>query len=567
MSTTDPKKIAFRGTTNTDLQKHINNYFTTLGGINPGGLKYTSSNYYYFIDNSGKIIRASILPAGYIEREPGDYFKDSLGGIKDERKFAFLGSKHPEIQKAMVTFFITLGATNRQRLLCRNKDMYYFIDEINKLDCSRKFPEGYIFQLDTYLNVMKNQEEKIPEYVECIKPLLHSTVGKIYKVIDSKNCESDLLEYNYSWKEDQFKPSTKEAYNAQNTPLKAAEYTPQVGDYVVMEKAGGWEYSPDNNDCVVLIDKVATRNIIGRDPTTVYYCISGKLINPKTTSLVKFTDIPQFDVKKERVFRKALPHEIPINTSQEKPQQVAKWSKGTYAVALKGNFGVFFSANKLPIGKIFTIRHNTPTSRDSVGVEESQYWIYKENLKWFATYDEAVQFTIRNNDTSRYSVGVKESNYWSYVENLKWFTTYDKAIQFSKRLPQFEASPTAAISESPLEICRKMYKKGMLVRSAKEYGENSGEFIIDVDPSEFTNTGSGVDYFYSRGWLYINGKFAKILEESKEKVIQYPGTPTKVFPVEAIKKQIKKVKFQEVHEIKTVEEKLLKKTKSKLFNI
>ena len=28
----------------------------------------------------------------------------------DERKFAFLGSRDPEIQKAMVTFFITLGA-------------------------------------------------------------------------------------------------------------------------------------------------------------------------------------------------------------------------------------------------------------------------------------------------------------------------------------------------------------------------------------------------------------------------------------------------------------------------
>ena len=43
----------------------------------------------------------------------------------DERKFAFLGSRDPEIQKAMVTFFITLGATNRQRLLCRNNDLVY----------------------------------------------------------------------------------------------------------------------------------------------------------------------------------------------------------------------------------------------------------------------------------------------------------------------------------------------------------------------------------------------------------------------------------------------------------
>ena len=318
MSTIDPKKIAFKGTTNIDLQKHIDSYFTTLGGIKPKGLNYTSSNYYYFIDNSGKIIRADKLPAGYEGIEPKDYFKTSLGD-------------------------------------------------------------------------MKNQENKIP---------------------------------------------------------------------------------------------------------------------------------------------KSLP--------QVESQQVEEWSIGTYAVAIKGNFGVFsFSTNKLPIGKIFTIRHNNNGSRDSIAVKESQYWSYKENLKWFATYEEAVQF--------------------------------------SKRL-QFEASPTAAVSESPLEICKRKYKKGMLVRSAKEYGEYSGEFIIDVDPSEFTNTGSGVDYFASKGWLYIGGKFADILEEpltrenkefhlELERRTQYPITPENAFPVKALRKQLKIVNFQLVHEIKIVEEKLLKKTKSKLFNI
>lgn len=239
MSTTDPKKIAFRGTTNTNLQKHINNYFTTLGGINPEGLNYTSFDYYYFIVDSGEIIRASILPAGYIEREPGDYFKDSLGGIKDERKFAFLGSKDLEIQKAMIDFFIKLGATNRKKLLGINNDMYYFIDKTNGIDCSRNLPEGYIFQLDTYLNVMKNQEDKIPEYVECTKSRDGSfTVGKIYTwpgPLDNDGIIRQLTTLNgLLW---EFKASTKEAYEAQNTHFKAAEYTPQVGDYVVMEKA------------------------------------------------------------------------------------------------------------------------------------------------------------------------------------------------------------------------------------------------------------------------------------------------------------------------------------------
>ena len=106
--------------------------------------------------------------------------------IAEERKFAFLGSEYPEIQKAILDFFIKLGASNRLQVEGKNVNIYYFIDETNKISNSRDLPEGYIFQLHNYLNIMKNQEEKIPEYVECIEPLVHSTVGKIYKVIDSK---------------------------------------------------------------------------------------------------------------------------------------------------------------------------------------------------------------------------------------------------------------------------------------------------------------------------------------------------------------------------------------------
>ncbi len=387
MSTTDPKKIAFRGTTNRDLQKHIDSYFTTLGGINPEGLNYTSSNYYYFIDNSGEIIRVAKLPVGYTEREPGDYFKDSLGGIKNERKFAFLGSEYPEIQEAMINFFVKLGATNRLKLLCRYEDMYYFINETNKIDSSLSLPEGYIFQLHNYLNIMKNQEEKIPEYVEWIDNISSDNLGYQTKKHFKKNkifkTDAELPSHGFQTQDwithlkiypNNYKPSTKEAYDAQNTYLRAAEYTPKVGDYVVMEKAGGWGYSPDNNGCVAIVDRVG-KNIVDREEV---FTIWGDVINPNKDRVVKFNSIPQFGHGKEIIFRKALPHEIPINTPQEKPQQV---------------------------------------------------------------------------------------------------------------------------------------------------------------------------------------------EESKEKVIQYPITPENTFPVKALRKQLKIVNFQSVHEIKTVEEKLLKKTKSKLFNI
>lgn len=136
------------------------------------------------------------------------------------------------------------------------------------------------------------EEESIPEYVVCVSPLLHATVGKIYKVIDHNVCESDLKEDYYHWKTSQFKPSTKEAYEAQF----------------------------------------------------------------KEKKLIK-----------------------------------EEWSPGTYAVGVKGNFGVYKgSKNPITVGHIYTIKENRT---DELVVEGKEFWVYKENLKWFATREEAETFS------------------------------------------------------------------------------------------------------------------------------------------------------------------------------
>ena len=71
--------------------------------------------------------------------------------------------------------------------------------------------------------------------------------------------------------------------------------------------------------------------------------------------------------------------------------------------------------------------------------------------------------------------------------------------------------------QDPLYICKQEYRKGMRVRSACKTGTYSGEFIIDVEPSEFRNLSGNkdvVDYSMSNGYLYFNGEYAEILEES-----------------------------------------------------
>ena len=74
-------------------------------------------------------------------------------------------------------------------------------------------------------------------------------------------------------------------------------------------------------------------------------------------------------------------------------KSVKEWKTGTYAVGIKGNFGVYSgSINKISVGKVYTISRGDSISGNNVGIKESSFWIKKENLKWFATKEEAESF-------------------------------------------------------------------------------------------------------------------------------------------------------------------------------
>ena len=95
----------------------------------------------------------------------------------------------------------------------------------------------------------------------------------------------------------------------------------------------------------------------------------------------------------------------------------------------------------------------------------------------------------------------------TYVWNTSEFTTATKQEYDAQFLDK----------QDPLYICKQEYRKGMKVRSAAKAGVYSGEFIIDVEPSEFRNLSGNtevVDYSFSNGYLYFNGEYAEILEES-----------------------------------------------------
>ena len=94
---------------------------------------------------------------------------------------------------------------------------------------------------------------------------------------------------------------------------KPKVWKPEVGEYAIMEEAGGWGYNPTNNGCLAIISEVR-EGTIGEEENLISY-ISGKVLNPKmkaneSWSYVHFKEVPIFDRDGDVICRKALQHEI-----------------------------------------------------------------------------------------------------------------------------------------------------------------------------------------------------------------------------------------------------------------
>lgn len=331
------------------------------------------------------------------------------------------------------------------------------------------------------VTILQNKEESIPEYVECIKSSSGGfTVGKIYNWPYPINDQGDRRAIPIQGTLFSFKPSTKEAYEAQ---FVSKELTKE-------DLVEGEIYIYDGSQIAIY-------------PEGPSFSIREKFYvsNPKWTWSFSITH--------------ATEEQKALLRSYMKKDEKQEWSEGTYAVGVKGNFGVYEgSTNPISVGRIFTVREDL--GKDSISTKESSYWVYKENLRWFATYLEALDFSNQ--------LIASPSPTWSDTSKL-----------------------------TPLEICKQKYRKGMKVMSADNSGMFSGEFTIEVDPDKFTITGAGVDYHYSRGWLYFEGKYAEILDETT-----YVGAYDP-YQIEEVKKET----F--IENVQSVNVELISKKKIKIF--
>ena len=104
--------------------------------------------------------------------------------------------------------------------------------------------------------------------------------------------------------------------------IKPSSWIPQIGEYAIMEAAGGWSYSAENDGCLAIIEKV------GNSTDDRDHPISGKLINPKVNRYTSFTNIPITSNSYPGIVicRKATPSEISsvLNSLPKKEQSSSK---------------------------------------------------------------------------------------------------------------------------------------------------------------------------------------------------------------------------------------------------
>lgn len=216
------------------------------------------------------------------------------------------------------------------------------------------------------VTTLQKKEESIPEYVECVSYFADRFTGKIYNTkIDTPEKNSScswkqiLIEHN-RLKDGSFKPSTKEAYDDQFVSKELTKYDLVVGEIYIYD---GSQISTYPEGPSISIDKQHYTS------------------NPKWMWRLPITRATE---EQKALLRGEI-------EKRDKKTVVEEWSEGTYAVGVKGNFGVYEeSDNLVPVGRIFTIKENR---KDSLVVKDHGFWIYKKNLRWFATHEEALAFS------------------------------------------------------------------------------------------------------------------------------------------------------------------------------
>jgi len=153
----------------------------------------------------------------------------------------------------------------------------------------------YVLKENVEVTKEKVVEEVIPEYVECIQKLSQIEIGKIYKI------ENNVVAGAYAWKTTQFKPSTKEAFDAQNQPkqpLKQAVHCKTQEEYKFTKETLGVTFNSNAyiaGESIIPLDAVGCTINLNRFGHSIYN-------DYKLLSFQEWCDLNGYKMEKEVKF-------------------------------------------------------------------------------------------------------------------------------------------------------------------------------------------------------------------------------------------------------------------------
>lgn len=243
------------------------------------------------------------------------------------------------------------------------------------------------------------KKEEIPEYVECIEEYNYFIVNNIYKKIrEGWFIKQDIKELPCSQTGEyffrHFKPSTKEAYEAQfkKAEIKEEKWIPKVGDWVLLSNtANGWGCGPWCRNAIVVIASV--------DDDRVYEkAISFKRGDETGRTILK------------EIVRKALPHEIPVGGNIYNYENL---KENNYLVGVDPYNGDYTKWSKedllekairdYPIGTVFQnclVKHQGKAINDKGKIDGGYNFVFTDNF------------------TTDIRVGIYYGNEWVMINNL-----------------------------------------------------------------------------------------------------------------------------------------------------
>jgi len=158
--------------------------------------------------------------------------------LKDGNIFVAQLSHNHFMNKMGTGYSLHLKTDNTIKVKVLYKGGGFSYDNIRLATPEEKHWLEECIKLDKFITLEETMKSFIPEYVECIKQLIGSIykLGMIYKVNDNGFIKNDSYSFaHYNYNQDRFKPSTKEAYDAQFV-VKEPEFVLPYAWYVIVDK-------------------------------------------------------------------------------------------------------------------------------------------------------------------------------------------------------------------------------------------------------------------------------------------------------------------------------------------